>query len=283
MVWQEFLKNLAEKFWSPERLAQYFSKFISVVIIIVISAIVYLVISKGLKKLFKKKLGEIEARRTRTIFPLINNLLKYVIFFIALIMVLHEIGIDYSAILAGAGIVGLAVGFGAQSLVKDIISGFFLLFEDTVSVGDVITIGDEGGIVESIGLRTTQYRDFSGLLRVIPNGKLTRFGNFNRGFMRAVVVVSLAYEQDAENGMAIALKTAKQWADENKEIVLEEPFVQGILDFQASGVTIRLVVKVRPQTQWNAEFELRRRIKKAFDDAGVEIPFERRVIYTKKD
>ena len=283
MVWQAFLKNLAEKFWSPERLAQYSVKFVSIILIIVIALIAYLIISKLLRKLLEKKLGETQARRIRTIVPLTNNILKYIIFFIALIMILHELGINYSAILAGAGVIGLAVGFGAQSLVKDVIAGFFLLFEDTVSVGDVITVGNEGGLVESIGIRNTRFREFSGLLRVIPNGELTRFGNFNRGFMRAVVNISLAYEQDAEKGMEIALNTANQWAAENKEIVLEEPFVQGILDFGSSGITVRIVVKVKPQTQWNAEFELRRRIKKAFDAAGVEIPFERRVIYTKQD
>ncbi|MEO0114056.1 MAG: mechanosensitive ion channel family protein [candidate division WOR-3 bacterium] len=283
MVWQKFLENLKERFFSPERLVNYFVKLVNVIIIIAIGVAIYLIITKTLRKLFKKKLDETAARRTRTILPLINNLLKYIIFFFVLIMVLHEIGVDYSAILAGAGIVGLAVGFGAQTLVRDVISGFFLLFEDTISVGDVITVGNESGVVESIGLRATQFREFSGLLRVIPNGELTRFGNFNRGFMRAIVNINLAYEQDATKGMAVALETAKQWANENKEIVLEEPLVQGILDFGSSGVVVRVVVKVKPQTQWEAERELRLRIKKAFDEAGIEIPFERRVIYTKSE
>jgi small conductance mechanosensitive channel len=168
-------------------------------------------------------------------------------------MVLHKLGVNYSAILASAGIVGLAVGFGAQTLVRDVIVGFFLLFEDTVSVGNVITVGNESGVVESIGLRATQSREFSGILRVIPNGELARFGNFNRGFMRAIVNFDLAYEQDTTKGMADALATARQWANENKEIVLEEPIVQGILDFGSSGVTVRVCVKVKPQTQWDAE------------------------------
>lgn len=283
MVWQKFLENLKERFFSPERLVNYFVKLVNVIIIIAIGVAIYLIITKTLKNLFKKRLDETAARRTRTILPLINNLLKYIIFFFVLIMVLHEIGVDYSAILAGAGIVGLAVGFGAQTLVRDVITGFFLLFEDTISVGDVITVGNESGVVESIGLRATQFREFSGLLRVIPNGELTRFGNFNRGFMRAIVNINLAYEQDATKGMAVALETAKQWANENKEIVLEEPSVQGILDFGSSGVVFRVVVKVKPQTQWEAERELRLRIKKAFDEAGIEIPFERRVIYTRSE
>lgn len=283
MFWQDFLKNISERFFTPERLVQYLTVILNIVVIIVIAFIVNLILRKAIKKILSKKFGMIQERRAKTIFPLIRNLVKYSIFFVALIMILQVLGVNYSAILAGAGIVGLAVGFGAQSLVKDIISGFFLLFEDTVSVGDVITVSGEGGIVESIGIRNTRYRDFNGLLRVIPNGELTRFGNFNREFMRAVVLVGLAYEQDAEKGMKIALEAAKQWANENKEIVLEEPFVQGLLDFGSSAVTIRVVVKVKPQTQWVAEFELRQRIKKAFDAAGVEIPFERRVIYTKKE
>ena len=278
MVWHELLKKLGEKFWSPERLAQYSVKLVSIVIIVLVAIIVYLIVSRGLKKIFAKKLGDAHARRARTILPLVNSLLKYVVLFIALIMVLHELGIDYSAILAGAGIVGIAVGFGAQSLVKDIISGFFLLFEDTISVGDVITVGEESGLVESIGLRTTQFREFSGILRVIPNGELTQFGNYNRGFMRALVNVNLGYEQDAEKGMALALTTAQQWATEHKEIVLDEPKVQGVLDFGTSGITIRVIVKVKPQQQWDAEFELRRLIKKAFDSAGIEISFKQRVV-----
>lgn len=283
MVWHEFLKKLGEKFWSPDRLAQYSVKLVSIVIIVLIAVIAYFIISRGLKKIFAKKLGETQARRARTILPLVSSLLKYVVLFIVLIMVLHELGVDYSAILAGAGIVGIAVGFGAQSLVKDIISGFFLLFEDTISVGDVITVGDESGLVESIGLRTTQFREFSGLLRIIPNGELTRFGNYNRGFMRALVSINLAYEQDAEKAMALALTTAKQWAAEHQAVVLEEPRVQGILDFGASGVTIRVIVKVQPQKQWAVEFELRRRIKQAFDAAQIEISSKQRVIVQPKD
>ena len=283
MVWHEFIKKLGEKFWSAERLAQYSVKLVSIIIIVLIAIIVYWVIANSLRKIFARKLGDTHARRARTILPLVNSLLKYVILFIALIMVLHELGVDYSAILAGAGIVGIAVGFGAQSLVKDIISGFFLLFEDTISVGDVILIGNESGVVESIGLRTTQFREFSGLLRVIPNGELTRFGNYNRGFMRALVNVNLAYEQDAEKGMAIALATAQKWAAEHKAVVLEEPRVQGVLDFGASGILIRVIVKVQPQKQWDAEFELRRRIKQAFDAAKIEIPFKQRVIVQQKE
>jgi moderate conductance mechanosensitive channel len=277
MVWREFIQKLGERFWSPERLAQYSVKLVSIVIFALIAIIAYLIVSRGLKKIFAKKLGDAQARRARTILPMVNSLLKYIILFIALIMVLHELGVDYSAILAGAGVVGIAVGFGAQSLVKDIISGFFLLFEDTISVGDVISVGEESGMVESIGLRTTQFREFSGLLRVIPNGELTRFGNYNRGFMRALVNVNIPYDQDAEKGMAIALATAKQWATEHKEIVLEGPSVQGVLDFGTTGTTIRVIVKVKPQKQWEAEFELRRLIKKAFDSAGLEIPYKQKV------
>ncbi len=198
-------------------------------------------------------------------------------------MVLRELGVDTTAIIASAGVVGLAIGFGAQSLVKDVLSGAFLLFEGIISVGDSVNVGEHSGTVEVIGLRNIHLRKYSGELRVIPYGEVVSFGNFNKGYMRAIVKVGVAYEQDVEKGMKALEKIADKWAQENKDIVLEPPVVQGILSLGSSEVTLRVSIKVKPMTHWGAERELKRRIKDTFDEKGIEIPFPRQVVYLRKE
>lgn len=216
--------------------------------------------------------------RARTLQLLVESLVRYVVYFVALVMVLRELGIDATAILASAGVVGLAVGFGAQHLIRDVISGFFLLAEGLIRVGDEITVGEHSGLVEQIGIRATQIRKFNGELWTVPNGELKVFGNSNRGFMRAVVEVGVAYETDVQRAMAVMQQVGNEWAAEHREILLSPPEVQGILRFGESGVAIRLVVTVKPLQQWTAERELRTRIKAAFDREGIEI-FSRRATY----
>jgi small conductance mechanosensitive channel len=196
------------------------------------------------------------------------------------VVVLRVLGVDPTPIIAGAGVVGLAVGFGAQTLVKDVISGFFLLFEGLIAVGDVVSFGNSAGVVEEVGLRVTKYRTFTGELWVIPNGEIRAFGNSNREWMRAVVVVGVTYEQDISKAMRVLDEVGKAWADECRDIVLEPPQVQGILSFGESSTALRLAIKVRPSQQGAAEFELRRRIKEAFDREGVESPISRRMLST---
>lgn len=283
MIWQEFFKEIYKRFISPERFANYLIKLVSIIFIIIILFIIYRLISIGLRRILKKRIGGIHEARAKTVIPLVDSIIRYLFFFITIIAILRELGINYGAILAGAGVVGLAVGFGAQSLIKDIISGFFILFEGLISVGDVITVGDETGVVENIGLRSTQFREFSGLLRTIPNGELTRFGNYNRDFMRALVSIDVDYDSNVEKCIAITEEVAKEWAKQNQEIVLEEPIVQGILNYTTKGTTIRIVVKVKPQTQWDAEWQLRYKIKLAFDKEGIKFPADRRDVHIKKD
>jgi small conductance mechanosensitive channel len=150
-----------------------------------------------------------------------------------------------------------------------------------VSVGDWISVGDVSGTVESVGLRITRVRAFDGTLHVIPNGELTRFGNANRGFMRAVVAVDLSYEQDAAEGMALAKKVADAWQREQGEKMLEPPVVQGLVSFGESGVRIRVVAKVRPMEHWQAEQSLRLKLKQAFGAEGVDIPLPQRVVHVR--
>ena len=218
-------------------------------------------------------------RRAQTLLPLVLEIERYVIYFLVVATVLAQFGIDTGAILASVGVVGIAVGFGAQNLVKDVISGFFLLFDGLLAVGDVVKVNaDTSGVVEAVGLRNTQLRDFSGLLWIVPNGDLRQFGNFNRDWMRAVVPVDIAKESDVAAARDTMLEVGRRWAEENQEIVLEPPEVHGLMALGETSMRLRLVIKVKAMTQWAAERELLARVKTAFDERGIVIPYPRRVI-----
>jgi small conductance mechanosensitive channel len=274
---------------TAETAQDYYRRLAAASLIMIVSSLFLRSAYYLIDKIFNLSAAEVRAWRRRialgdkgrTVAPLLKSLLKYCTIFVAGVLVLRAMGVDPTPIIAGAGVIGLAVGFGAQTLVKDVIAGFFLLFEGVIAVGDVITFGASGGVVEEVGLRVTKYRTFSGELWVIPNGEIRAFGNFNRQWMRAVVPVGVAYEQDAGKAMRIMETVGKQWAEERRDIVLEEPEVQGIMSFDDSSISLRLVIKVRPLQQWGAERELRYRLKEAFDHQGIEIPFPRRVVYTR--
>jgi small conductance mechanosensitive channel len=289
-MFTQYMKNFWQavlSIFSPENLILWWGKFITIIIILMVAKIALSVINKLIEKsltpLKKSKNYKKRISRANTLIPLLQSVAKYVIYFITGVIVLRELGIDTTAIIASAGVVGLAIGFGAQSLVKDVISGAFLLFEGVISVGDSINVGEHSGTVEVIGLRSIHLRKFSGELRVIPYGEVVSFGNFNRGYMRAIVEVGVAYEQDIERGMKALEKIADKWAEENKDIVLESPIVQGVLSLGSSDVTLRIVIKVKPMTHWGAERELKRRIKDIFDKKGIEIPFPRQVVYLRRE
>ncbi len=274
-------------FFSPENIILWWGKLITIIITLVVAKIAFSIINKLIEKsltpLKKSKNYHKKISRANTLIPLLQSISKYVIYFIAGVMVLKELGVDTTAIIASAGVVGLAIGFGAQSFVKDIISGAFLLFEGVISVGDSVNIGEHSGTVEVISLRNIHLRKFSGELRVIPYGEVNSFGNFNKGYMRAIVEVGIAYEQDVERGMKALEEITNKWTEENKDIVLEPPIVQGVLSLGSSDVTLRIAIKVKPMTHWGAERELKRRIKDTFDKKGIEIPFPRQVVYLRRE
>jgi moderate conductance mechanosensitive channel len=279
MFWRELLAELRNKLITPEKLAIGFSRFIDIVLILGGAILFYLLARAITRRLLRAS----RTRRASTYVGVIHSIVGYVIFFIALVLVLRVFGVNYTAILAGAGVVGLAVGFGAQTLIRDFISGLFLLLEDLIGVGDYITVGDIEGTVEVVGLRVTKVRAFSGTLYIVPNGELMRFGNQNRGYMRAIVTLDLAYEQDAAAGMVVAREVVEQWHKENAGSALEPPAVAGLLKFGESGVQVRVSVKVRPGRQWEVEQQLRLSLKQAFDSSGAVIPSTRRVIYLRSD
>ena len=232
---------------------------------------------------------ELEARdprrqRATTLGNLLQSMAEYVVWPIVAIMVLSEVGLDVGALLATAGVAGLAIGFGAQTLVKDVIGGIFLLFDDIIHVGDLVNIGGTTGTVEEIGVRLVKVRKFDGELVMIPAGEIRTFGNRSVNWARVVVPVGLSYDQDVDAVLPVINEVAQAWAAENEAILLEdEPQVQGLLDFGDSSVTARVVVQVQPGEQFAAERELRMRLKRAFDERGVEIPFPQRTVHVLED
>ncbi|GAB5534260.1 MAG: mechanosensitive ion channel family protein [Rubricoccaceae bacterium] len=223
-------------------------------------------------------------QRVLSVADLLGSLARYVIWTIATVMVLSAIKLDIGPLLAGAGIAGLAIGFGAQTLVKDVISGVFHLFDDTLGVGDLIRIGDEAGTVEYIGLRIIKVRKFDGELMMIPSGELRTFGNLSVGYARVVTNVGLAYEQNVDDVLEVLKEVATEWAESEavKDVLLDDaPEVQAVLDLGDSAVQMRVVARVKPGEQFEADRSLKRLIKTRFDERGVEIPFPRRMVYVK--
>ncbi|MEO6121085.1 MAG: mechanosensitive ion channel family protein [Acidimicrobiales bacterium] len=228
--------------------------------------------------------GNASLRRTQraeTIAALMRSVGTVVVWSVALLMVLSELGLDLGPIIAGAGILGVALGFGSQHLVRDLVSGVFMLLEDQYGVGDIIDVGEATGTVESVSLRTTRLRDVNGTVWFVPNGEIRRVGNTSQQWSRAVLDIAVAYDTDISQATTVLKQAADQlWTEgpDDREIV-EEPEVWGIEDLGVDGVALRLVVKTAPNRQDPVARELRARIKIAFDRAGIEIPFPQRTIH----
>ena len=202
----------------------------------------------------------------------------------ALAVALSEFGVDLGPLIASAGIVGVAIGFGAQSLVRDFLSGIFMLVEDQFGVGDIIDVGDTAGVVEEVKLRTTKIRDVNGTLWHIPNGEIRRVANKSQEWARAVLDIEVSYDTDLGHASEVIKRVADEvWEEQIPEAtILEEPEIWGVEALGASGISIRLVVKVDPSEQWATARILRRRIKDAFDAEGIEIPFPQRVVWLRR-
>lgn len=223
-------------------------------------------------------------QRARTLGSVMRSAASIVIFTLAILMSLAEFNVNLGPLIAGAGIAGAALGFGAQSIVKDFLSGFFMLIEDQYAVGDVIDVGEAAGVVEAIGLRTTQIRDVNGTLWYFPNGEIRRVANKSQQWARAVLDIEVAYDTNIEKASRVIKEVADQVWHEHvpNATIIEEPELWGVELFGESSIAIRLVCKVEPGEQWNTNRVIRRRVKEAFDREGIEIPFPQRVIWTKQ-
>ncbi|WP_308283045.1 mechanosensitive ion channel family protein [Pseudonocardia nigra] len=218
--------------------------------------------------------SERRTQRARTIGSVLRSLSSAVVLVIASVMVLAEFNVALGPILASAGIVGVAVGFGAQNLVRDFLSGMFMLLEDQYGVGDIVDLGEAGGVVESVGLRITALRDINGTVWYVRNGEILRVGNKSQGYGVAVVDLPLAHTADIPEATALAGRTAVERVAEKDiaESVLEAPDVLGVERVGPEGITLRITVKVRPGEQFTVQRALNAAISDAFEDAGVPRP-----------
>lgn len=220
-------------------------------------------------------------KRVDTLLGILRSTVRIVIWSVIIMIVLKKIGVDIAPLIAGAGIAGLAIGFGAQELVRDVISGFFILLENQIRTGDVAIINGTGGLVESIGLRTTVLRDLSGVVHVFQNGKINSLSNMTKEWSGMVFDIGVAYKEDTDKVIEIMQEVAEELRlDPSFSDKIKEPIeIFGVDGFSDSAVIIKARFKTKPIQQWDVGREYRRRLKKAFDRSGIEIPFPHRTIY----
>ncbi|TCP48546.1 small conductance mechanosensitive channel [Tamaricihabitans halophyticus] len=221
--------------------------------------------------------SERRRQRARTIGSVLKSITSFVVFGLAFVLILGELGIQLGPIIASAGILGVALGFGAQNLVKDFLSGMFMMLEDQYGVGDWVDLGEASGTVEAIGLRVTTLRDVGGTVWYVRNGEVIRVGNSSQGFAVAVVDLPVSYEADVEQATRLLAAVAEEATSDDSiaQHVLEPPEVLGVEQVSAESLTLRLTVKVRPGQQWRVQRVLRGRIMAALEDAGFEPPMAR--------
>jgi moderate conductance mechanosensitive channel len=219
-------------------------------------------------------------QRAEALGSLAASTARVAVWVIAVLVALGTFGVEVGPLVAGAGIVGVALGFGAQDVVKDVLAGVFMLLEDQYGVGDVIDAGDAVGVVESVSLRSTRIRDLRGTLWHVPNGAIRRVGNLTQGWSRAVLDVSVAYEADLDRVMQVlAAAGAAMAADPDAgAALLDAPEVVGVEALGADGVVVRMTVRTSPGEQWAVTRDLRRRVKSALEGAGIEIPYPQRTV-----
>lgn len=265
---------------TTEQLAHAIGKTIKVILILIL---MYLTIKIGNtiihKFMYRQRKSNLkftlDEKKSKTLEAVLKSILRYTVYFLGIVGIISEV--FGNIVLTFAGIGGVAIGFGAQSLVKDIINGFFILFEDQYAVGDYINIDDKGGIVESIELRVTKLRDFNGDLHIIPNGLITKITNHSRGDARFLVDVDIAYEEDVDKAIEVLNNVCSKFKEENKNVV-DGPNVLGVSALKDSSITIRIIGKAKSLTSSQCEMDLRKNVKKALDKAKIEIPYPKQVI-----
>jgi small conductance mechanosensitive channel len=219
-------------------------------------------------------------KRVKTLTGLLRTICLTLVWVVGIVMSLDQIGLDITPILAGAGIVGLAVGFGAQNLVRDIINGFFVILENQVRVGDVAIVNGTGGLVEAISFRTITLRDLSGTVHIFPHGTVTTLANMTKGWSATVMNIGVAYKEDTDRVAEIMREVGKDLQQDEQfgGKILEPIEILGVDAFGESAVEIKVRIKTLPIEQWGVGREYRRRLKKAFDRENIEIPFPHRTL-----
>ncbi len=288
-----------EKFWSQDFwsaaldsiTAWMVKDFPGLLIIVVLYFIVIKVISVFMAKLKKNLINRTEKgdtphkdesiKRINTLTDIIHKTASIALLLVFLMLLLQKFGINIGPILASVGVLGLAIGFGAQELVKDFISGFFILLENQVRTGDVAIINGTGGLVEQIELRTITLRDFSGTVHVIQNGKINTLSNMTKDWSAMVFDIGVAYKEDTQKVMDVIKEVGDELANDPdfKSDIIEPMEVFGLDQFGDSAIVIKARLKTKPIKQWSVGREYRKRLKYAFDQQGIEIPFPHTTLY----
>ncbi len=259
-----------------------FSAIVGILFVVLIAAAVIDVSTMLTQRYLEaKERAGLASNKTRTILPLARKAIKVVVVTIAFVTSLSQAGVDVAPILAGVGVIGLAIGFGAQTLVKDIITGLFILMEDTISVGEVIEVNGTGGLVESVNIRTVRLRDLTGSVHTIPYSSINAVKNMTRDFSYYLARVGVAYKEDVDRVIAVIREVAggMQKEPEYGKDILEAIDIQGLDKFDDSAIVIQCRIKTKPIQQWRIGREFNRRLKKAFDEKGIEIPFPQRTVW----
>ena len=283
---------------------------LKIIVIIVIAAIVHRLLKRAIKRFTRglanqtvQRISKFQERvpladtspmdlsraamRTETMGAVFNSIATFLVWGIAFVLIVGAFGVNLAPLIAGAGIVGVALGFGAQNIVKDFLAGLFILLEDQYGIGDVVDLRDSigtpgaSGTVEGISLRSTRVRDVEGAVWHVPNGEIRTSGNKSQQWARSLLDVAVAYGTDVKRATEVLKQVADElwqdpdWADD----ILEEPEVWGLERFDADALALRLVIKTQPARQWAVNRELRVRIKEAFEREGIEIPFAQRTVW----
>jgi small-conductance mechanosensitive channel len=221
------------------------------------------------------------AQRAKSLGTLLKSITTTVVFGIAFVMALSEVGMNVAPILASAGVLGLAIGFGAQNLVKDFLSGVMMMIEDQYGVGDAVDLGEAIGTVEAVGLRVTRVRDVDGTVWYVRNGEILRVGNQSQNWARTVLDIGVSYSEDLSRVREVLTDVAHSlWDDEDyKNVIIEEPEVWGVQNLAPDAVIMRVTLKTAPMEQWNVAREMRERIKSRFDHEGIVMPLPQRVVW----
>lgn len=259
---------------------------ITVVFLILFKLIKYIV--KGFSKVLHRRSRKDDditkserQKRINTLTSIISTVLKIVLVFLYAVIVLEKLGVAIGPILASAGILGLAIGFGAQELVRDMISGFFLLLEDQIRIGDAVELNGTWGVVESIELRTIKLRDLSGVVHVFQNGKINTLSNMSKDWSAILINVGVAYKEKYDRVVKVIEKVGDDMYNNSdfKDEMIAPLEISGLNEFADSAIVIRVIIKTKPGMQWDTGRDFRRRIKEAFDEANIEIPFPHRTVY----
>ncbi len=260
---------------SPENLMAFSGRIISIIVVLIITRVLLKFAEVAIDRVItgNERFAASAEGRAKTIGTLVKSIARYIIYFIGGVTILQQLGISVTSLLTAAGIGGLAVGFGAQSLVKDIITGFFILFEEQYNVGDYVQIAGKSGIVEEMGLRTTKIRDFGGQLHIIPNGSVNQVTNYMGPKMRVQLDVRVNQEADVDQAIAVVQQAVAEVANGHKELFVEKPVVLGMEESADSFVNIKVWGQTQPMQQWLASRMLQKKIKEALDAAGIEISF----------